>query len=73
MITNLLGEAEEQLQQLHGAQVGATADVARHMLEGLSRGTDLLDQVLLRVMVAAVNARRGGAGVGGPVGTAVRG
>ncbi len=26
------------------------------MLEGLSRGTDLLDRVLLRVMVAAVNA-----------------
>ncbi|MFB6990876.1 DNA-binding protein [Streptomyces sp. NPDC056304] len=56
VITNLLGEAEEQLQQLHGAQVGTTAEVARHMLEGLSRGTDLLDQVLLRVMVAAVNA-----------------
>ncbi|MFE5869546.1 DNA-binding protein [Streptomyces roseifaciens] len=56
LITNLLGEAEEQLQQLHGVQVGTTADVARHMLEGLSRGTDLLDQVLLRVMVAAVNA-----------------
>ncbi|MFB7531456.1 DNA-binding protein [Streptomyces sp. NPDC056178] len=56
VIINLLGEAEEQLQQLHGAQVGTTAEVARHMLEGLSRGTDLLDQVLLRVMVAAVNA-----------------
>ncbi|MFB7552972.1 DNA-binding protein [Streptomyces sp. NPDC056154] len=56
VITNLLGEAEEQLQQLHGAQVGTTAEVARHMLESLSRGTDLLDQVLLRVMVAAVNA-----------------
>ncbi|MEU1676826.1 DNA-binding protein [Streptomyces roseifaciens] len=56
VITNLLGEAEEQLQQLHGAQVGTTAEVARSMLEGLSRGSDLLDQVLLRVMVAAVNA-----------------
>ncbi|WP_425315800.1 TnsA-like heteromeric transposase endonuclease subunit [Streptomyces olivoreticuli] len=56
LITNLLGEAEEQLQQLHGAQVGTTAEVARSMLEGLSRGSDLLDQVLLRVMVAAVNA-----------------
>ncbi|RCH59724.1 DNA-binding protein [Streptomyces sp. SDr-06] len=56
VITNLLGEAEEQLQQLHGAQVGTTAEVARSMLEGLSHGTDLLDQVLLRVMVAAVNA-----------------
>ncbi|GAA2470180.1 hypothetical protein GCM10010388_73490 [Streptomyces mauvecolor] len=56
VITNLLDEAEEQLQQLHGAQVGTTAEVARHMLEGLSRGTHLLDQVLLRVMVAAVNA-----------------
>ncbi|MFD7623460.1 DNA-binding protein, partial [Streptomyces sp. NPDC059802] len=56
LITNLLGEAEEQLQQLRGAQVGTTAEVARSMLEGLSRGTDLLDQVLLRVMVAAVNA-----------------
>ncbi|WP_345945383.1 DNA-binding protein [Streptomyces albus subsp. chlorinus] len=56
VITNLLGEAEEQLQQLRGVQVGTTADVARHMLEGLSRGTGLLDQVLLRVMVAAVNA-----------------
>ncbi|WP_317987183.1 DNA-binding protein [Streptomyces kanamyceticus] len=55
-ITNLLGEAEEQLQQLHGAQVGRTAEVARHLLEGLSRGTDLLDQALERVMVAAVNA-----------------
>ncbi|MFD9196401.1 MULTISPECIES: DNA-binding protein [Streptomyces] len=56
VITNLLGEAEEQLQQLHGAQVGVTAEVARSLLEGLSRGTDLLDQVLLRVMAAAVNA-----------------
>ncbi|MFE3947530.1 DNA-binding protein [Streptomyces sp. NPDC059118] len=56
LITNLLGEAEEQLQELRGAQVGATAEVARSMLEGLSRGTDLLDQVLGRVMVAAVNA-----------------
>ncbi|MGK5734301.1 hypothetical protein [Streptomyces sp. URMC 124] len=56
MITSLLGEAEEQLQQLHGAQVGTTAEVARSVLEGLSRGSDLLDQVLLRVMVAAVNA-----------------
>lgn len=56
LITNLLGEAEEQLQQLRGAQVGTTAEVARSMLEGLSRGTDLLDQVLLRVMVAGVNA-----------------
>ncbi|MEU5438232.1 DNA-binding protein [Streptomyces sp. NPDC020719] len=55
-ITNLLGEVEEQLQQLRGAQVGKTAEVARSMLEGLSRGSDLLDQVLLRVMVAAVNA-----------------
>ncbi|MFD9821339.1 hypothetical protein [Streptomyces violascens] len=56
VITNLLDEAEEQLQQLHGAQVGTTAEVARHMLELLSRGTDLLDQVLGRVMVASVNA-----------------
>ncbi|MFF9402715.1 DNA-binding protein [Streptomyces sp. NPDC014744] len=56
LITNLLGEAEEQLQQLRGGQVGTTAEVVRSMLEGLSRGTDLLDQVLLRVMVAAVNA-----------------
>ncbi|WP_331747553.1 DNA-binding protein (plasmid) [Streptomyces sp. NBC_00984] len=56
LITNLLGEVEEQLQQLRGAQVGTTAEVARSMLEGLSRGTDLLDQVLGRVMVAAVNA-----------------
>ncbi|WP_367141122.1 MULTISPECIES: hypothetical protein [Streptomyces] len=56
LITNLLGEAKEQLQQLHGAQVGTTADVARSMLESLSRGTDLLDQLLLRVMAAAVNA-----------------
>ncbi|MES9512135.1 DNA-binding protein [Streptomyces sp. NPDC000609] len=56
LITNLLGEAEEQLQELRGAQVGATAEVARSMLEGLSRGTDLLDQVLGRVMVAAVDA-----------------
>ncbi|MFF4179775.1 hypothetical protein [Streptomyces sp. NPDC001750] len=55
VITNLLGEAEEQLQQLRGAQVGTTAEVARSMLEGLNRGTDLLDQMLGRVMVAAVN------------------
>ncbi|MEU1782142.1 hypothetical protein ABZ545_22035 [Streptomyces abikoensis] len=56
VITNLLGDAEEQLQQLRGAQVGTTPEVARSLLEGLSRGTDLLDQVLLRVMAAAVNA-----------------
>ena len=56
VITNLLGEVEEQLQQLGGVQVGTTAEVTRSLLEGLSRGTDLLDQALLRVMVAAVNA-----------------
>ncbi|MEV2257008.1 hypothetical protein AB0I94_41830 [Streptomyces sp. NPDC050147] len=56
VITNLLGEVEEQLQQLGGAQVGTTAEVTKSLLEGLSRGADLLDQVLLRVMVAAVNA-----------------
>ncbi|WP_237306752.1 hypothetical protein [Streptomyces alboflavus] len=47
VITSLLGEAEEQLQRCRGG---------RHMLEDLSRGTGLLDQVLLRVTVAAVNA-----------------
>ncbi|WP_374991330.1 DNA-binding protein [Streptomyces sp. LHD-70] len=55
-IENLIGDAGEQLTQLRGAQSGTTREVARHLLELLSRGTELLDQVTLRVMVAAVNA-----------------
>ncbi|GGZ30560.1 hypothetical protein GCM10010300_86470 [Streptomyces olivaceoviridis] len=56
LITNLLGEAEEQVMLLRGAQVGPTADAARYLLETLSRGTELLDQALVQIMAAAVNA-----------------
>ncbi|WP_317453620.1 DNA-binding protein [Streptomyces sp. CBMA152] len=56
LIENLLGDAEEQLQQLRGAQSGTTADAAQYLLQGLGRGLDLLDQVLLRITAAAANA-----------------
>ncbi|WSW30140.1 DNA-binding protein [Streptomyces sp. NBC_01003] len=56
LITNLLGEAEEQVLLLRGAQVGSTADAARYLLETLSCGTELLDRALVQIMVAAVNA-----------------
>ncbi|MFI1184085.1 DNA-binding protein [Streptomyces sp. NPDC020799] len=56
LIENLLGDAEEQLLQLRGAQSGTTADAAQYLLQGLGRGLELLDQALLRVMVAAVSA-----------------
>ncbi|WTW24508.1 DNA-binding protein (plasmid) [Streptomyces sp. NBC_00019] len=50
LITNLLGEAEEQVLLLRGAQVGPTADAARYLLETLSRGTELLDRALMQIM-----------------------
>ncbi|MGW6062623.1 DNA-binding protein [Streptomyces sp. NPDC055189] len=56
LIGNLLGEAEEQVLLLRGAQVGSTADAARYLLETLSRGTELLDRALVQVMAAAVRA-----------------
>ncbi|MGW2602090.1 DNA-binding protein [Streptomyces klenkii] len=43
LITNLLGEAEEQLQQLHGAQVGTTADAAQYLLQGRDCKSRLTD------------------------------
>ncbi|MEV4927273.1 DNA-binding protein [Streptomyces roseoverticillatus] len=56
LIENLIGDAEEQLQQLRGAQSGTTADVAQYLLQGLGRGLDSLDQALLRITAAAANA-----------------
>ncbi|MGW1997455.1 DNA-binding protein [Embleya sp. NPDC001921] len=56
LIGELVGEAEEQLLQLRGAQTGSTADAARHLLGNLSRGVGFLERALCRTAVAALNA-----------------
>ena len=56
LIGELVGEAEEQLVGLRGAQIGSTADAARHLLGNLARGVDFLEQALWRTAVAALNA-----------------
>jgi hypothetical protein len=56
LISSRIGDAEEQLVQLRGAQSGPTADVARQLLQTLSYSADLLDQALREAVVAAVNA-----------------
>ncbi|WP_028808882.1 hypothetical protein, partial [Streptomyces canus] len=55
-ITQLVDEACEQLVELRGVQSGTTAEVARTLLEHLSRGADLIDQALVHTAAAAVAA-----------------
>ncbi|WP_406277243.1 hypothetical protein [Embleya sp. NBC_00896] len=56
LITELVDGAQEQLVQLRGAQIGSTADAARHLLGNLSWGVEFLDRALWRTAVAALNA-----------------
>ncbi|WP_406292069.1 DNA-binding protein [Embleya sp. NBC_00896] len=56
LIDELVGEAEEQLLPLRGAQTGSTADAARHLLGNLSWGVEFLERALWRTAVAALNA-----------------
>ncbi|MEU6846305.1 hypothetical protein ABZ930_30965 [Streptomyces sp. NPDC046716] len=55
-ITQLTEEACEQLAGVRGGHSGTTADVARSLLERLSRSADLVDQVVLETAAAAVAA-----------------
>ncbi|WP_404199744.1 DNA-binding protein [Streptomyces tauricus] len=55
-ISSLVDGAQEQLIQLRGAQTGASADVAQHLLSGLSHSAALLEKALQHAVVAAVNA-----------------
>jgi hypothetical protein len=55
-ISSLVDGAQEQLIQLRVAQTGASADVAQHLLSGLSHSAALLEKALQHAVVAAVNA-----------------
>ncbi|MER6330544.1 hypothetical protein ABT298_14710 [Streptomyces sp. NPDC001034] len=55
-ITQLVDEAREQLVELRGVHSGTTAEVARTLLEHLSRSAALIDQAFVRTATAAVAA-----------------
>ncbi|MEW2325341.1 DNA-binding protein [Streptomyces griseoincarnatus] len=55
-ITQLVKEAGEQLEELRGGHSGTTAEVARTLLEHLSRSAALIDQALVDTAAAAVAA-----------------
>ncbi|MFI7296918.1 DNA-binding protein [Streptomyces sp. NPDC050121] len=55
-IEQMIGEAQEQLVQLRGVHSGTTAEVARTLLEHLSRSAALIDQALVDTAAAAVAA-----------------
>ncbi|MFD5576279.1 DNA-binding protein [Streptomyces pseudogriseolus] len=55
-IEQMIGEAQEQLVQLRGVHSGTTAEVARTLLEHLSRSAALIDQALVDTAAAAVSA-----------------
>lgn len=55
-IEQLVDEAREGLEQLHGAQSGTTAEVARTLLHHLSCSADLLDRALVETAAGAVAA-----------------
>jgi hypothetical protein len=55
-IGELVDEAREDLAQLRGVQSGSTAEVARTLLQHLSRSADLLDQALVDTAAGAVAA-----------------
>ncbi|WP_336246981.1 DNA-binding protein [Streptomyces cupreus] len=55
-ITQLVDEAREQLMELRGVHSGATAEVARTLLEHLSHSAALIDQALVHTAAAAVSA-----------------
>ncbi|GAA2774702.1 hypothetical protein GCM10010521_61370 [Streptomyces rameus] len=53
-ITQLVDEAREQLVELRGVHSGATAEVARTLLEHLSQSAELIDRAVLHTAAAAV-------------------
>ncbi|MER6330536.1 DNA-binding protein [Streptomyces sp. NPDC001034] len=55
-IEQMIGEAREQLGPLRGVHSGTTAEVARTLLEHLSRSAALVDQALVDTATAAVAA-----------------
>ncbi|MFD9904026.1 DNA-binding protein [Streptomyces sp. NPDC059063] len=55
-IEQMISEAQEQLVQLRGVHSGTTAEVARTLLEHLSRSAALIDQALVDTAAAAVAA-----------------
>jgi hypothetical protein len=55
-ITQLVDEAREQLVELRGVHSGTTAEVARTLLEHLSRSAALIDEALVHTATAAVAA-----------------
>ncbi|MGW2572986.1 hypothetical protein [Streptomyces sp. NPDC001537] len=55
-IAQLVDEAREQLVELRGVHSGTTAEVARTLLEHLSRSAALIDRALVHTATAAVTA-----------------
>ncbi|MEU5019247.1 TniQ family protein [Streptomyces angustmyceticus] len=55
-ITQLVDEAREELVELRGVHSGTTAEVARTLLEHLSRSAALIDQAIVHTAAAAVTA-----------------
>ncbi|MFD8032759.1 DNA-binding protein [Streptomyces sp. NPDC059717] len=55
LISRAVENAEEQLLQLHGAQSGPVADVARRLLRGLGHSAGLIENAWKRTALAAVN------------------
>ena len=51
-----VGEGREELARLQGAHSGTTAEVARTLLEHLSRSAELIDQALAHTAAVAVAA-----------------
>ncbi|MFI9162817.1 DNA-binding protein [Kitasatospora aureofaciens] len=56
LITNLLGDTEEQLIQLRGAQRGSSAEAAERLLKGLGYSIGLLREAVRETVGAAVEA-----------------
>ncbi|MER7707721.1 DNA-binding protein [Kitasatospora sp. NPDC097605] len=56
LITNLLGDTEEQLIQLRGAQRGTSAEAAERLLKGLGYSIGLLREAVRETVGAAVEA-----------------
>jgi hypothetical protein len=55
-IRNLVYEAAELLTDLHHDDTGQVADATRHLLQTLTRSAALLDQAVLEIAAAALEA-----------------
>ncbi|MFF7585871.1 DNA-binding protein [Kitasatospora purpeofusca] len=56
LITNLLGDTEEQLIQLRGAQRGSSAEAAERLLKGLGHSIGLLQEAVRETVGGALEA-----------------